>query len=93
MELVAATASPGLKSLPPPLSPSSRVNLSPCSSWEQTDLLHEQFSISYDAHHDNLCFVFSPDCIGTSLNPHATRNERLDGNGVFTLIYFVCHGL
>ena len=81
--MVAAVSARGVPvTFPPPLSPSSRANLSPCSSWEQTDLLHEQFSISYDAHHDNLCFVFSPDCIGTSLNPHSTRQERLDGNGV-----------
>ena len=81
--MVAAVSARGVPvTYPPPLSPSSRANLSPCSSWEQTDLLHTQFTISYDAHHDNLCFVFSPDCIGTSLNPHATRQERLDGNGV-----------
>lgn len=80
--MVAAVSSRGVPVMyPPPLSPTSRATLSPCSSWDQTDLLHEQFRISYDAHQDRLCFVFSPDCIGTSLNPHATRQERLDLNG------------
>ncbi len=80
--MVAAVSARGVPvTYPPPLSPTTRATLSPCSSWDQTDLLHEQFQISYDAHQDMLCFVFSPDCIGTSLNPHATRHERLDLNG------------
>ena len=81
--MVAAVSARGLPvTYPPPLSPTSRATLSPCSSWDQTDLLHEQFRICYDIYQDRLCFVFSPDCVGTSLNPHATRQERLSGNGV-----------
>jgi len=83
--MVAAVSSRGVPvTYPPPLSPRTRTTLSPCSSWDQTDLLHEQFRISYDAHHDRLIFVFAPDCIGTSLNPQATRQERLDLNGALT---------
>eukprot|EP00986_Skeletonema_menzelii_P009719 scaffold4487_cov145-Skeletonema_menzelii.AAC.10 len=81
--MVAAVSARGVPvTFPPPLSPSTRATLSPCSSWDQTDLLQEQFRISYDAHQDRLCFAFSPDAIGTSLNPHATRQERMDLNGV-----------
>ena len=80
--MVAAVSARGVPvTYPPPLSPTTRATLSPCSSWDQTDLLQEQFRISYDAHEDRLCFAFSPDAIGTSLNPHATRQERLNLNG------------
>ena len=80
--MVAAVSSSAVPvTYPPPLSPTTRATLSPCSSWDQTDLLQEQFRLSYDAHKDRLCFAFSPDAIGTSLNPYATRQERLELNG------------
>eukprot|EP00574_Skeletonema_japonicum_P007728 CAMPEP_0201723650 /NCGR_PEP_ID=MMETSP0593-20130828/7625_1 /ASSEMBLY_ACC=CAM_ASM_000672 /TAXON_ID=267983 /ORGANISM="Skeletonema japonicum, Strain CCMP2506" /LENGTH=965 /DNA_ID=CAMNT_0048214779 /DNA_START=107 /DNA_END=3004 /DNA_ORIENTATION=+ len=84
--MVAAVSARGVPvTYPPPLSPTTRATLSPCSSWDQTDLLHEQFRISYDARQDRLCFVFSPDAIGTSLNPKATRQERMDLNGALVV--------
>mmetsp|Transcript_15052 Transcript_15052/g.32642 ORF Transcript_15052/g.32642 Transcript_15052/m.32642 type:complete len:898 (-) Transcript_15052:175-2868(-) len=80
--LVAAVSWKGLPvKYPPNLSPTSIAALSPCSSWEQTDEVNAQFKLSFDPRQNVLCWVFSPDCIGSSLKPHATREERLNMNG------------
>mmetsp|Transcript_33474 Transcript_33474/g.60303 ORF Transcript_33474/g.60303 Transcript_33474/m.60303 type:complete len:938 (+) Transcript_33474:84-2897(+) len=79
---VAAVSGKGIPvKYPPTLSPTSIATLSPCSSWEQTDEVNAQFEVSFDPHRNWLCWVFSPDCLGSSLLPHATREERLNMNG------------
>ena len=80
--LVAAVSGKGIPvKYPPTLSPTSIATLSPCSSWEQTDEVNSQFEVAFDQHRNMLCWVFSPDCIGSTLMPHASREERLDMNG------------
>ena len=66
---------------PPPLSPSSIASLSPCSSWDQIDMVNSQFEIDFDPQRNLMFWAFSPDCIGASMNHYATRDERLDTNG------------
>ncbi|KAL9180756.1 hypothetical protein ACHAXT_011209 [Thalassiosira profunda] len=80
--LVAAVSWKGIPvRYPPSLSPTSLATLSPCSSWEQTDEVNSQFEVSFDQSRNVLHWVFSPDCIGATLVPHATHDERLDMNG------------
>eukprot|EP00804_Cyclotella_cryptica_P008778 CCRYP_015628-RB/>CCRYP_015628-RB protein AED:0.08 eAED:0.08 QI:1084/1/1/1/1/0.66/3/1656/676 len=65
----------------PSLSPSSIASLSPCSSWEQIDMVNAQFDLSFDPHRNIMFWTFSPDCVGASLLRHASREERLNSNG------------
>jgi len=67
---------------PPTLSPTSISTLSSCSSWDQTDEVNAQFDVSFDPQRNLLCWVFSPDCIGSSLVPHAPREDRLNMNAL-----------
>mmetsp|Transcript_36173 Transcript_36173/g.76024 ORF Transcript_36173/g.76024 Transcript_36173/m.76024 type:complete len:688 (-) Transcript_36173:33-2096(-) len=67
---------------PPTLSPTSISTLSSCSSWDQTDEVNAQFDVSFDPQRNLLCWVFSPDCIGSSLAPHAPREDRLNMNAL-----------
>lgn len=84
--LVAAVSCKGLPvKYPPTLSPTSIASLSPWSSWEQTDEVNSQFEVSYDPHKNVLCWVFSPDCVGSSLKPRGSREERLNTNGVLVV--------
>ena len=84
--LVAAVSCKGLPvKYPPTLSPTSISSLSPSSSWEQTDDVNSQFEVSYDPHLNILCWVFSPDCVGSSLKPRASRDERLNMSGVMVV--------
>ena len=84
--LVAAISCKGLPvKYPPTLSPTSISSLSPSSSWEQTDEVNGQFEVSYDSHLNVLCWVFSPDCVGSSLKPRASREERLNMSGVIVV--------
>ena len=81
--LVAAVSGRGIPvRYPPTLSPASIATLSSCSSWEQTDQVNSQFEISFDPQRNRMFWVFSPDCTGYSVMAHATREERLDLNGV-----------
>lgn len=65
----------------PSLSPTSIASLSPCSSWEQLDMVNAQFEISFDPHRNIMFWTFSPDCVGASLLRHASRDDRLNSNG------------
>jgi hypothetical protein len=84
--LVAAVSCKGLPvKYPPTLSPTSIASLSPSSLWEQTDDVNSQFEVSYDPSQNILCWVFSPDCVGSSLKPRASRVERLNMNGALVV--------
>jgi hypothetical protein len=84
--LVAAVSCKGLPvKFPPALSPTSIASLSPSSLWDQTDDVNSQFEVSYDSHQNVLCWVFSPDCVGSSLKPRASREERLNMNGALVV--------
>jgi hypothetical protein len=84
--LAAAVSCKGLPvKYPPTLSPSSIATLSHSSSWDQTDEVNSQFEVTYDTHLNVLCWVFSPDCVGSSLKPRASREERLNMNGVLVV--------
>jgi len=80
--LVAAVSGKGVPvKYPPTLSPASIASLSPCSSWEQTDEVNAQFEVSFDPCRNWLCWVFSPDALGSTLKPQSSREERLNMNG------------
>ena len=80
--LVAAVSGKGIPvKYPSSLSPTSISTLSPCSSWQQTDEVNSQFEVSFDRQRNLLYWVFSPDCLGVTLNSHATREERLKMDG------------
>ena len=81
--LVASVSGNGMPVLyPPALSSSNIASLSPLSSWELIDEVNSQLEVSYDPQQDLFCWVFSPDCVGSSLKPQASREERLNMNGV-----------
>ena len=81
--MVAAISGSGMPVVyPPALSSTSIADLSPFSPWYKLDEVNSQFKVSYNPHHDVFCWVFSPDCIGSSLRPNASREEQLNVNGV-----------
>ena len=81
--LVAAVSGSGMPVVyPPALSSTSIASLSPFSGWELMDEVNSQFEVSYDPQHDVFCWVFSPDCIGKSLKPQSSREEKLNMNAV-----------
>ncbi|KAL7547112.1 hypothetical protein ACHAWF_010430 [Thalassiosira exigua] len=81
--LVAAVSGKGIPAkYPPTLSPKSIEALSPLSSWEQTDEVNSQFELSFDSGLNLLCWAFSPDCVGSTLTPNSSREERLKTDGI-----------
>lgn len=81
--LVAAVSGSGMPVVyPPTLSSTSIASLSPLSGWELMDEVNSLFEVSYDPQHDVFYWVFSPDCIGTSLKPQSSREEQLNTNAV-----------
>ena len=80
--MVAAVSGKGVPVMyHPSLSPTSIASLSPCSSWEQTDMINSQFDLSFDPQRNIMFWTFSPDCVAVSLLRHASREERLNTNG------------